>query len=182
MHKKVNRVVEAMPYVWQHIDVKDAALVIAGGKTDNTKVLKAQAAGLEKTCEGKVYFIDNFPSEEKEDILQMSDIFICLSEMESFGIVFVEALNWGLPVIASKNSVARYIVEESETGILVEPGDSFALAKAIVNLLQDSKKAEKMAYESRLAVEKNFTVSQMVKKLENVYEDIKSRREKPGCL
>lgn len=171
VHKKVNTVVEAMPYVWQHIDVNDAALVIAGGKTDNTKVLKAQAAELEKTCGGKVYFIDNFPSEEKEDILQMSDIFICLSEMESFGIVFVEALNWGLPVIASKNSVARYIVEESETGILVEPGTITEVAGAVIELLADEEMRKRFSENARHKAAENYHPQRILDKWEEVLAD-----------
>jgi glycosyltransferase involved in cell wall biosynthesis len=154
MHKKVNLVLEAMQYVWQGPAMKDAALVIAGGITDNTKKLKQQASLLEKNCQGKVYFIDNFPTKEKEDIFQMSDIFISLSEMESFGIVFVEAMNSGLPVIASKNCVARYIVDESQTGILVEPQCLTEVAGAISELLSDdimrhrfSKNARKKSLE-----------------------------------
>lgn len=139
MHKKVNTVIEAMEYVWQHTAMKDVALVIAGGRTDYTKTLKEQASTLEKTCGGKFYFIDNFPADEKEDIFRMSDIFISLSEMESFGIVFVEAINNGLPVIASKNCVARYIVDESQSGILVEPKCLTEVAGAIIELLSDEK-------------------------------------------
>jgi len=149
MHKKVNVVLEAMEYVWQHPAMKDAALVIAGGITDNTQKLKQQAAALEETGKGKVYFIDNFPAEEKEDIFQMSDIFICLSEMESFGIVFVEAMNSGLPVIASKNCVARYIVDESKTGILVEPKCLTEVAGAIIELLSDETMRKQFSENAR---------------------------------
>lgn len=135
VHKRVNQVLDAMPYVWQV--VPDTALVIAGGVTDNTKVLKNHAAELTANGSGKVYFIDNFPAQEKEDIFRMADIFISLSEMESFGIVLVEALNCGLPVVASKNNVSRYIVEEAQTGILVEPQCLTEVAGALIELLTD---------------------------------------------
>ncbi|MGD2086726.1 MAG: glycosyltransferase family 4 protein [Candidatus Aminicenantes bacterium] len=155
IHKKVNVVLEAMEYVWQHAAMKEAALVIAGGITDNTKKLKQQAAALEETGKGKVYFIDNFPTEEKEDIFQMSDIFISLSEMESFGIVFVEAMNNGLPVIASKNCVARYIIDESQNGVLVEPQCLTEVAGAIIELLSDEAMRQKFSENARKrAIEK----------------------------
>jgi glycosyltransferase involved in cell wall biosynthesis len=149
IHKKVNVVLEAMEYVWQHESMKDAALVIAGGITDNTKKLKQQAAALEETGNGKVYFIDNFPAEEKENIFRMADIFISLSEMESFGIVFVEAMNSGLPVIASKNCVARYIVDESQTGILVDPRCLTEVAGAIIELLSDETMRQRFSENAR---------------------------------
>lgn len=138
VHKRVHTAMEAMPYVWQ--TMKDTALVIAGGVTDNTAKLKQKAALLEneyKEYNGKIYWIDNFPVEEKQDILSMADVFICLSEMESFGIVFVEALNCGLPVVASKNNVSRYIIEEAKTGILVEPRSITEVAGALIELLSD---------------------------------------------
>ncbi|NIM16653.1 MAG: glycosyltransferase [Candidatus Aminicenantes bacterium] len=172
VHKKVNVVLEAMRYVWQHMDMQDVALVIAGGTTDNTDLLKKQASILEQTCNGKVYFIDNFPAEEKEDIFQMSDIFICLSEMESFGIVFVEALNCGVPVIASKNSVARYIVEESETGILVEPGTITEVAGAIIELLADEEMRKRFSKNARRKAAENYHPQRILDKWEDVIANV----------
>ncbi len=147
VHKRVSQVLEAMPHVWQVFP--DTALVIAGGITDHTKMLKKLAAELTAKGTGKVYFIDNFPAQEKEDIFRMADIFISLSEMESFGIVLVEALNCGLPVVASKNNVSRYIVEETQTGILVEPKCLTEVAGALIELLSDEEMRKKFSENAR---------------------------------
>jgi glycosyltransferase involved in cell wall biosynthesis len=176
MHKKVNVVLEAMEYVWQHTAMKDVALVIAGGITDNTKKLKKQAAILEKTGKGKVYFIDNFPAEEKEDIFQMSDIFISLSEMESFGIVFVEAMNSGLPVIASKNCVARYIVKESQTGVLVEPRCLTEVAGAIIELLSDETMRKQFSENARKKTIEKYQTQHIIDTWEEVIANVFTNR------
>ncbi|MCP5054069.1 MAG: glycosyltransferase family 4 protein [bacterium] len=172
VHKRVNLVVEAMQYVWQI--KKDTALVIAGGVTDNTKVLKKQAAELEQSCKGngKVYFIDNFPEEEKEDILRMSDIFISLSEMESFGIVFVEAFNSGLPVIASKNGVAGCIVKETKTGILVEPKCITEVAGAIIELLTDETMRASLSENARREAKTTYHPHRIIDTWEEVIRNV----------
>jgi glycosyltransferase involved in cell wall biosynthesis len=176
MHKKVNVVLDAMEYVWQHPAMKDVALVVAGGITDNTKKLKQQAVVLEQTSKGKVYFIDNFPTEEKENIFQMSDIFISLSEMESFGIVFVEAMNSGLPVIASKNCVARYIVDESQTGILVEPQCITEVAGAIIELLSDETMRQNFSGNARKKTIEKYHPLHIIDKWEEVIADVITNR------
>jgi glycosyltransferase involved in cell wall biosynthesis len=176
IHKKVNLVLEAMEYVWQHPAMKDVALVIAGGITDNTKKLKQQAVILEKSGIGKVYFIDNFPAEEKEDIFQMSDIFISLSEMESFGIVFVEAMNSGLPVIASKNCVARYIVDESQTGVLVEPKCITEVAGAIIELLSDETMRQNFSENARKKTIEKYHPQQIIDTWEEVIANVITNR------
>jgi len=172
IHKKVNTVLDAMPYVWRQMSVNDVALVIAGGVTDNTKTLKKQAAQLEAAQGGRVYFIDNFPTAEKEDIFRMSDVFISLSEMESFGIVFTEALNYGLPVIASKNCVARYIVTESETGLLVEPKTITEVAGAMVELLSDQEMRRRFSANARRCAVEHYHPQHILDKWEDVLADV----------
>lgn len=176
IHKKVNTVLDAMPFVWQQMDVKDVALVIAGGVTDNTKTLKKQAAQLEAAGGGSVYFIDNFPTPEKEDIFRMSDVFISLSEMESFGIVFTEAMNYGLPVVASKNCVARYIVTEARTGLLVTPKTVTEVAGALVELLSDKEMRQRFSTNARRFAVERYHPQHILDKWEDVLTDVTTDR------
>jgi len=172
MHKKVDVAIDAMEYVWQCRGMEDAALVIAGGTTASTAEFKEKAVELEKNCGGKIYFIDNFPAEEKADIFGMADIFISLSEMESFGIVFVEALNSGLPVIASKNCVARYIVTEAKTGILVEPKCLTEVAGGIIELLRDEKMREIFSENARRTAKESYHPQMILNRWEEVINDV----------
>jgi glycosyltransferase involved in cell wall biosynthesis len=69
----------------------------------------------------------------------MADIYVSLSDFESFGIVFVEAMLHNLPVIASVHSIASSIVDEFHTGILVNPHSDAEVAGAVLELLLDEK-------------------------------------------
>jgi len=174
IHKKVNRVLEAMPYVWQRFS--DTALVIAGGVTDNTRLLKKKAAALNRAnigkYEGRVYFIENFYPHEKNDILQMSDVFISLSEMESFGIVFVEAMNNGIPMIASRNCVSRDIVKETETGILVEPKSITDVAGGIMELLGDEAMRKRFGQNGRKNAVSDYHPQHLLARWEELFANV----------
>lgn len=134
-HKNIEPVMKAMPFIWNVMD--EVALVIAGGTTAYTRDLKSMAEKLGNTHGKKIRFFDNFPYQEKAAIFDMADIFACLSEFESFGIVFVEAMFHGLPVIASGFGVAGSIVDNFKTGLLVNPHCDVEVAGAIIELLLD---------------------------------------------
>jgi glycosyltransferase involved in cell wall biosynthesis len=135
IHKHISQVIKAMEKVWQYFD--DVSLVIAGGTTEHTTYLKKMAAEYTQKYGQKIYFLDNFLQEEKNKIYNMADIFISLSEFESFGIVFAEAMLHRVPVIASVFSVARSIVEDFQTGLLVNPHCEVEVSGAILELLLD---------------------------------------------
>lgn len=165
IHKNVDSVIAVMPYVWKKHP--DTALVIAGAKTAYTASLKTRA---ERTMRsgGTVYFIDDFPVDEKDDILQMADVFVCLSELESFGIVFVEALNAGLPVVASRNGVARSVVDEWRTGLLAEPRKHIEVSEAICELLSDDDLRARYAAEARAKAAREYHPERLLDRWETV--------------
>ena len=68
-------------------------------------------------------------------MLRAADLFLLTTEPpESFGIVLIEAMACGLPVIATDYPGVRAVVEEGETGLIVPPGDARAVAAAIAEL------------------------------------------------
>jgi len=136
-HKNILPVILAMEHVWK--ENEDIALVIAGRTTAYTSVLKNQAKILNSRFGRHIYFFDNFSLHQKEEIWGLADLFINLSEFESFGIVFVEAMHHGLPVIASTFGVAPSIITDFQTGALVSPKSLTEIAGAIIELIKDKK-------------------------------------------
>jgi glycosyltransferase involved in cell wall biosynthesis len=66
-----------------------------------------------------------------------AQVFCLPSRQEGFGIVFVEAMAAGLPIVAARSAAVPEVVSHGETGILVAPGNVRALGDALTNLLGD---------------------------------------------
>ena len=77
--------------------------------------------------------------EEVVQVLDDSDAFVLSSREETFGVVVIEALSRGIPVVATKSGGPEFIVT-NECGILVEPGNAEALANAMIILAKDYEK------------------------------------------
>ena len=77
-------------------------------------------------------------------IFSGSDVFCLSSENEPFGLVYVEAMAMGLPVVALRSGGVPDIVVEGETGLLSEPHDVESLATNLLTLLRDRDLAQRM--------------------------------------
>ncbi len=98
--------------------------------------------------------------------------------MESFGLVLVEAMACGIPVVASDIPGYRAVLGEGRYGVLVPPGDVSALAAALLELVENDAKREAMA---RTAVERagEFSWSKLVVQVEEAYrEAVEKRKER----
>jgi glycosyltransferase involved in cell wall biosynthesis len=71
------------------------------------------------------------------DEMRRSDIFVSASESESFGLVFAEAMSFGLPVVACRVGGIPEVVADGKTGLLVEANDPNALTGALLTVLED---------------------------------------------
>jgi glycosyltransferase involved in cell wall biosynthesis len=89
---------------------------------------------------------------------------------EPFGIPIIEAMAAGLPVITTRGGAASEIVVDGETGLLVERGDSDALANALRTLLGDPALRVRMGAAARERVAKRFTWDRAVTELVGHYE------------
>jgi phosphatidyl-myo-inositol dimannoside synthase len=82
-----------------------------------------------------------------------ADLFCLPSVQEGFGIVFLEAMAAGLPVVACQAAAIPEVVRDGVTGVLTPPRDPAALADAVENLLRNPERAGQLGAEGRLRVE-----------------------------
>ena len=83
-----------------------------------------------------MHFLDAVPHSELPAVLRRRTLFLLTTEPpESFGIVLIEAMACGLPVIATDYPGVRAVVDEGETGLLVARGDPRAVATALGELV-----------------------------------------------
>jgi len=110
--------------------------------------------------------------EDVPRIMAALDVVALPSLWEGFGLVLLEAMAVGRPIVASRVSAIPEIVVDGETGLLVPPRDVDTLAQALLALLRDPQRATEMGRRGRVRLEQEFTVERMVAQTEAVYEGV----------
>jgi len=95
----------------------------------------AKALAVEK----HVVFTGHVPEREKVDHYCLADAFVMLGRGEGFGIVYLEAMACGVPVVASKVDASREAVRNGALGILVDPSDQEDIKAAVLEVLNRPK-------------------------------------------
>ncbi|MBI5874722.1 MAG: glycosyltransferase family 4 protein [Deltaproteobacteria bacterium] len=112
------------------------------------------------------------------EILKTIDLFVLPTLQEALGTSFLEAMAMSKPVVGTRVGGVPEVVNEGVSGMLVEPGNSAALADAIINLLKSRDKMKKMGDEGRRIVEIKYSVDVMVKNLYDFYKSIITENKK----
>ena len=109
-------------------------------------------------------------------LFNSADVFVMPSLCEPFGLAIIEAMSFGLPVVGSRRDAMSEIVVEGQTGLLIDPTDSRALADALTALLGDPVARRRMGESGRDLVAKQFLWSQVVERIESeLYRIVWSR-------
>jgi glycosyltransferase involved in cell wall biosynthesis len=157
-------------------DEPDARLLVIGDAgfwtDDYTADLHRQAEDL--GCAEAVYWLGF--REDIPQLLALTDVMVLPSKDEPFGIVLVEAMAAGKPVIATRTGGPLDIVTEGVTGLLVEAGDVGQLADAILQLLGDPERAAAMGRAGRKRAEDHFDISRVLTQLYDVYDKMLKQR------
>lgn len=152
--------------------IKDATLVMAGNG-ELSPFLKAQAKFL--GIEDRTRFLGYVPTKELPKIFGMADIFVLPSiTAEAFGIVILEAMASGVPIIATTVGGIPEVIKESESGLLVPPSNELELKNAIEKLLNDESLRKWLGQNGRKAVEEKYSWNNVIKEIEKAYEEVLS--------
>lgn len=109
--------------------------------------------------------------EDLQPIWQNTQLCVMPStEAESFGLVALEAMRACVPVVASNLGGLKEILEEKNTGILVEPNNEKALAEAILYLFQNPEERKKQIYHAFVAAQKKFNLETYVNSFEKAFD------------
>jgi len=128
--KGIDEVIEVMPSLL--VDTPDIRYVIVGEGDDRPR-LEAKVKLLDLT--DKVVFCGRVSDEEKADHYRLCDVFSLAGRQEGFGIVLLEALACGAPVVASELDGSRDAVLDGELGELANPNDPASLQLALLRAL-----------------------------------------------
>jgi phosphatidylinositol alpha-1,6-mannosyltransferase len=94
------------------------------------------------------------------------------AEGEGFGLVFVEAAAAGLPVVAGRGGAVDEVVEDGETGLLVDPRDANEVAAAVGRLLADPRMAARLGQAGRRRVVTEFTFERFRERMARLVGDL----------
>ncbi|UCH89383.1 MAG: glycosyltransferase family 4 protein [Thermoplasmata archaeon] len=158
-------------------DVPDVLLIIIGPHSYGEKEKKYFENLVSYIKKNKLNDNIVFSGPTSEDILMKS---YAISTMllvpsiweEPSGIVPIEAMATGKPVIATRVGGLKYRIIDGKTGFLVEKNNPKELAEKIVKLLKNEKLLKKMGANARVHVEKNYNLEIMIKKHKKLYGTI----------
>jgi glycosyltransferase involved in cell wall biosynthesis len=111
----------------------------------------------ENSVSDRVVFSGAGGLEQLKGYYSRADIYVMPSRQEGFGIVFLEAMIFGKPVIAGAYGGSPEIVQDGMTGFTVMPGDLEALTARLIRLLQDEALRTKMGVAGRQRVSQDFS-------------------------
>jgi hypothetical protein len=120
----------------------------------------------------RVQFTGGVSDTELQAYYQSCDLFVAPSLYESFGIIYLEAMNYAKPVIGCRAGGIPEVIDEGVTGLLAEPGDAATLAAAIVQLLQSPEQLRTMGLAGRQRLLQKFTHLQMARQSALVYQQL----------
>ena len=175
-HKGQKFLVEAMATVRRA--VPDAQLVIFGdGELRPALEVQVRDLGLDKHV-----VLAGF----RDDVLALTksaDLFVMSSVTEGLGSTLLDAMAMGLAIVGTRAGGIPEAVVDGTTGLLVPPGNSEALAAAIVRLLGDAAARQRMGEAGRRRVATQFGVDRLVEGTLAVYERLRpGQRERPAQL
>jgi glycosyltransferase involved in cell wall biosynthesis len=105
-----------------------------------------------------------------------ADIFVAPSKYESFGLIFIEAMCFGKPVVAYDVGGAAELIENGVDGLLAPAGEPQRLAECIARLVEDRLLREKLGRNARKTYEAAYTTERMLDRLEAYYRAIIDKR------
>jgi glycosyltransferase involved in cell wall biosynthesis len=155
-----------------------ARLVIAGSEVFDRVIgierdLRAQVSRLD--LDDKVIFIGY--REDTPNLMAGLDVLAhCPIEPEAFGLVLIEAMACGRPVVTVPSGGIKEIVSHGVNGLLAPVGDSAGIASAISRLIQDPGLARRLGEAGRRTVQEQFSVERQGAQVQDIYAELLGKR------
>ena len=122
---------------------------------------------------GKVKFLGEISDAEIKNEYAIADLFVLPSRFESFGLVILEAMRFGVPVLSTDSSGMREVVKE-EYGGLFPPENPAALAQKIISLYADPMLRDKMSQNAINAINTVFSIEKIADRAVQAYNSIRN--------
>ena len=171
LEKDMRSLIAAMPAV---LAASPTAVCVIAGEGSHREALASQ---IKELGIGESVRLLGF-REDALSLINAADIFVLPSLAEPFGLVLIEAMSLGRPVIATCAGGPREIVGDGITGLLVPPANPKELGEAIIRLAKDEALRAEMGRRGRERFAQNYTVDRMTAATVEAYR----KALKAGCI
>ena len=166
-YKGVDHLILAMPRLLQA--VPELHLVAIGSGTDVPRLKRlAQQSGVA----ARVHFLSSLPQEQLGPAYDSCDVFALPSRGEGFGLVFLEAMSHGKPVIGGAHGGTPDVIDDGVTGYLVRYGDVPQLTDRLQRLLAEDTVRRNMGARALERVRRDFTFDRFSRDLAEALETL----------
>jgi len=178
--KGIDVLLRALGLLFQrHPDLRsDVCLLVVGGALDpgddapeTEKILELRRLVHEHRMEANVAFVGSRDQEQLALYYAAADVCAVPSLTESFGLVALEAMACGTPVVGTRVGGLQTLIEDGESGLLVPAGDDTALAEAIHAVLTDHRLRTHLSHGARERAER-FTWSRVGQRMTELYDKV----------
>lgn len=164
--KQVGTVIQAF---WELLHkIPKALLLVVGDGVDKSRLRKEiKKMGIDES----VKFLGRVLPPDLYELYKVGDLFVTASEIETQGIVLIEAAACGLPLVAVDKGAVAEVCQDEVNGFLCEPGNSKEISEAMVKILSDEKLRAKFSKNSlKIAAEHDF--EKTLDKFINIYNRV----------
>ena len=149
--------------------VPDLYLVVVGEGDDRRRL---EQLATEKGVGARVRFLSGLTLEELAACYRRCDVFALPSRGEGFGLVFLEAMAHGKPVVGGAHGGTTDIIEDGVTGLLVPHGDTERLSGALERLLTNEPLRQQMGFRARERVRSMYLFEHFAARLDELLKQL----------
>jgi D-inositol-3-phosphate glycosyltransferase len=185
--KGVDTLIQAMTC----LDLKEAGrpvhlAIIGGDPSASPEEMTAEMARLQKLCDDlgldqTVVFLGKRDQDRLPYYYSAAEVLVMPSHYESFGMVALEAMACGTPVIASEVGGLAYLVRDGETGFTIPAEEPDTLCEKLTWLLNDPALHERMSGQAAESAQ-DYAWEKIATQIVDVYKDLVPEEPKVGCL
>ncbi len=167
--KRVDQIVRTFAKTLEQ--VRATLLLVGDGPESSSIYHLVKDLGIEDS----VIFLGN--QESLQEIFSVADVFLLLSDKESFGLVLLEAMACGVPCIGTSIGGIPEVIEDGENGFLVPPEDINTTKERLVKLLTDDALHLHMSEKSLDTARNRFGAEKILGEYENLYYNLLDKVE-----
>lgn len=164
-HKRFSDIIRALPAI--RAVQPTVKLLIVGDGADRTTLERLTE---ELALDDAVIFAGY--QEAPRDFYHLMDVFVLASAHEAFGLVLVEAMLAGVPIVATKVGGVPFVLGHGDAGILIPPLQPAAIVGAVLSILEDRKAAQSYQSAGLARARYTFSAGRYVNEIGKLYSDI----------